>query len=374
MTAVVLEIDGVIGLEHIELNVSGSYVYEADFGGEKLPKLLEHLNELKKEIDDYNNVVGASSDDIITAAAKKSLFSFVYDRKEMTHFATEISKELNLENNRNEFEKDKNRLITLMAKNNNIYSKLNGKKMNFYIFLGVLILYTIGILFIYVQEGIVEKEMQAMLLIGLSLTVLIIFAIVDIYQMATSRHYESFNTDGWDNEKTNEWDEVIDGSSDFETKINTMISTFVTNLPNIVKYNTHLRNDETNQTKREVISSILHDFNNKNYVNMRRYQMTDYKINETRSNMHFVKYAFLLVSTIGLLAGLHLRTELGPATTYLPVSKTVLTSIAFILIMTFLFIYFMHKKQNMMRKKYNWNKLYWNVKETHNAQGNYLYM
>ena len=369
MTAVDPIIIGV-SLEYIVLDASGSYVYAASFDGEKLPKLLEHLNELKKEIDEYNNVTGGSDD---LTAAKKSLFSFVYDRKEMTHFATEISKELNLENNRNEFEKDKNRLITLMAKNNNIYSKLNGKKMNFYIFLGVLILYTIGILFIYVQEGIVEKEIQAMLLIGLSLTVLIIFAIVDIYQMATSRHYESFNTDGWDNEKTNEWDEVINGSN-FETKINTMISTFVINLPNIVKYNTHLRNDETNQTKREVISSILHDFNNKNYVNMRRYQMTDYKINETRSNMHFIKYAFLLVSTIGLLAGLHLRTELGPATTYLPVSKTVLTSIAFILIMTFLFIYFMHKKQNMMRKKYNWNKLYWNVKETHNAQGDYLYM
>jgi hypothetical protein len=341
---------------------------------ETSPKLLEHLNGLQTAISTYNTTPTSEQD-------HKTLFSYVYDRLSMIHFASEMSKELNVENSRKDFEQDKNRLITLMAKNDNIYSKLNSQKMNFYIFLGMLVLYTIGLVFVYAQSGLLNNEMQAMLLIGLSLTVLIVFAIVDLYQMVTRQHYEGFNTEGWDEDKMNKWTEVYDAISstwitatDTDTGIQNMIDELVKQFPNIVKYNNLLRNDETNKTKKDVISNILHDFNNQNYVNMRRYQLTDYKINETRSKMHFVKYAFLLVSTIGLLAGLHLRTEMGLASNYMPISKTVLTSVAVLLVVTFLFIYFMHQKQNMMRKKYNWNKLYWNVKATHNTQGDYLYM
>lgn len=345
---------------------SGS-LYQFTDAAETSPKLLEHLNGLQTAINTYNDLTDPTSEQ-----DKKTLFSYVYDRLSMIHFASEMSKELNVENSRKDFEQDKNRLITLMAKNDNIYSKLNSQKMNFYIFLGMLVLYTIGLVFVYAQSGLLKNEMQAMLLIGLSLTVLIVFAIVDLYQMVTRQHYEGFNTEGWDEDKMNEWDSITDDT--FVDKMGTMITELVEQFPSIVKYNNLLRNDETNKTKKDVISNILHDFNNQNYVNMRRYQLTDYKINETRSKMHFVKYAFLLVSTIGLLAGLHLRTEMGLASNYMPISKTVFMSVAVLLVVTFLFIYFMHQKQNMMRKKYNWNKLYWNVKATHNTQGDYLYM
>ena len=257
--------------------------------------------------------------------------------------------ELNNDEYRQQFENDKNRLITLMAKNQNIYSKLNSKKINFYIFLGVFVFYTIGLFFIYLQTSLLTKDVQAVILIGLSVFVLIMYAFVDIYDMVTRKHYEEFN----------ELTCTI-------ANVNSDIQEIITNISIFARVEENLVNNERNTQKKEIVRSILQDFNNVNYVNMRRYQLTDYKINETRSNMHFVKYAFLLVSVVGLLAGLQLRTELGVPDNFLPISKGFLMGTTVLLIMTYIAVLFLHRKQNMMRKKYNWNKLYWNVRATHN--------
>jgi len=260
--------------------------------------------------------------------------------------------DLNNDEYRQQFENDKNRLITLMAKNQNIYSKLNSKKINFYIFLGVFVFYTIGLSFIYLQTALLTKDVQAVILIGTSVFVLIMYAFVDIYDMVMRRHYEEFNEEGNDCS-----DEAV----------NAVIQEIISNIAMFAEVEDKLVNNERNTQKKEIVKSILQDFNNVNYVNMRRYQLTDYKINETRSNMHFVKYAFLLVSVVGLMAGLQLRTELGVPDNFLPISKGFLMGTTVFLILTYIAVFFLHRKQNMMRKKYNWNKLYWNVRATHNS-------
>jgi len=260
--------------------------------------------------------------------------------------------DLNNDEYRQQFENDKNRLITLMAKNQNIYSKLNSKKINFYIFLGVFVFYTIGLSFIYLQTALLTKDVQAVILIGISVFVLIMYAFVDIYDMVMRRHYEEFNEEGNDCS-----DEAV----------NAVIQEIISNIAMFAEVEDKLVNNERNTQKKEIVKSILQDFNNVNYVNMRRYQLTDYKINETRSNMHFVKYAFLLVSVVGLMAGLQLRTELGVPDNFLPISKGFLMGTTVFLILTYIAVFFLHRKQNMMRKKYNWNKLYWNVRATHNS-------
>lgn len=252
--------------------------------------------------------------------------------------------------NRASFENDKNRLITLLAKNQNIYNKLGSRKITFYIFLGMLVFYTMGLIFIYLQTTMMSKDTQAVLLIGVTAFVLIMYAFVDIYIMATKRSYEEFDA----------------SATCDDTKLNGKITDFINKIDTMVAVNDGVSQmeSEKNRQRQEVIDIILHDFNNVNYVNMRRYQITDYKINETRSNMHFVKYAFLLVSTIGLLAGFQLRTELNLESNYLPVSKGLLIGMSVIMVLLYFSILLLHKKQNMMRKKYNWNKLYWNVKAT----------
>lgn len=272
----------------------------------------------------------------------------IYKIREMVNFVNE----LNNDEYRQQFENDKNRLITLMAKNQNIYSKLNSKKINFYIFLGVFVFYTIGLSFIYLQTALLTKDVQAVILIGLSVFVLIMYAFVDIYDMVTRKHYEEFSEEAHD-------------CSDVDA-VNEVIQEIIADITMFATVEEKLVNNERNTQKKEIVRSILQDFNNVNYVNMRRYQLTDYKINETRSNMHFVKYAFLLVSVVGLLAGLQLRTELGVPDNFLPISKGFLTITTVFLILTYIAVFFLHRKQNMMRKKYNWNKLYWNVRATHN--------
>lgn len=255
--------------------------------------------------------------------------------------------------NRASFENDKNRLITLLAKNQNIYNKLGSRKITFYIFLGMLVFYTMGLIFIYLQTTMMSKDTQAVLLIGVTAFVLIMYAFVDIYIMATKRSYEEFETEPVTTTSTT--CDATDKITTFIDKIDTMVA---------VNEGVSQMESEKNRQRQEVIDIILHDFNNVNYVNMRRYQITDYKINETRSNMHFVKYAFLLVSTIGLLAGFQLRTELNLESNYLPVSKGLLIGMSVMMVLLYVSILLLHKKQNMMRKKYNWNKLYWNVKAT----------
>lgn len=297
---------------------------------------------VKSEVKIMDRLNGIINDSILTLDEK---CNEIHKIKEMVNFVNE----LNNDEYRQQFENDKNRLITLMAKNQNIYSKLNSKKINFYIFLGVFVFYTIGLFFIYLQTSLLTKDVQAVILIGLSVFVLIMYAFVDIYDMVTRKHYEEFN----------ELTCTI-------ANVNSDIQEIITNISIFARVEENLVNNERNTQKKEIVRSILQDFNNVNYVNMRRYQLTDYKINETRSNMHFVKYAFLLVSVVGLLAGLQLRTELGVPDNFLPISKGFLMGTTVLLIMTYIAVLFLHRKQNMMRKKYNWNKLYWNVRATHN--------
>jgi len=295
-------------------------------------KILDRLNSIIKSEE-------LSPDQICNEIHKiRNMVNFVND--------------LNNDEYRQQFENDKNRLITLMAKNQNIYSKLNSKKINFYIFLGVFVFYTIGLSFIYLQTALLTKDVQAVILIGISVFVLTMYAFVDIYDMVMRRHYEEFNEEG------------NDCSDD---AVNAVIQEIISNIAMFAEVEDKLVNNERNTQKKEIVKSILQDFNNVNYVNMRRYQLTDYKINETRSNMHFVKYAFLLVSVVGLMAGLQLRTELGVPDNFLPISKGFLMGTTVFLILTYIAVFFLHRKQNMMRKKYNWNKLYWNVRATHNS-------
>jgi hypothetical protein len=142
----------------------------------------------------------------------------------------------------------------------------------------------------------------------------------------------------------------------------------------IMGYNDSILMDNrlNNSNKVEVIDSILKDFNNMNYVNMRRYQLTDYKINETRNKTHFIKYAFLIASIIGLLGGFKLRTGVIPySENYLPINGTVFYGVSIVLILGFVTMFILHQKQNQIRRKYNWNKLYWNVKATHDNESKY---
>jgi hypothetical protein len=126
----------------------------------------------------------------------------------------------------------------------------------------------------------------------------------------------------------------------------------------------------TSGKKSEIVKGILHDYNNMNYVNMRKYQITDYRLQESRSRIHFMKYGFLIISIIGILGGLSLRGQdktIGQSFS-IPTDMFIGTSV--LLLVSYLTVYLLHQKQNMIRKKYNWDKLYWNIKAISDTQNN----
>ena len=305
----------------------------------------------KKVVELYNIVRGVNTDNVDI----KTAYDIIFDKQQSVNIASEISVTDDLDDNRQKFHNEKNKLITMMAKNQNIYNKLNKNNFLKYIFLAILLLFVIGLSFIFVQgdssTGSLDVKTAYILMISLSLTVMLLFVMIDIYQLFTRKNYETFSED------------AIKLENPTVNDLQNITCEYLHKLEVLIQYMEDIKTQE-NGKKTEIIDSILHDFNNINYVNMRRYQITDYKINESRNRMHFVKYGFFIASMIGLLAGLYLRskdTAMNASTTF-TITRDMFYGGSILLIISYLLIYFLHQRQNMIRKKYNWNKLYWNIK------------
>jgi hypothetical protein len=250
------------------------------------------------------------------------------------------------------FETEKNKYITMVAKNNNVEKKFTKSKLLNIVFIVTLIIYIIGQIFIYVsgRNGYFKKGIDFQILAGVSLTVMFIFLGVDMYQRFTKKTFvESF-------------DELPARCFNVENR-DSYVTTFINSLEAIHHFNEELKQKEITK-QNEVIDSIISDYDNMNYVNMRTYQQTEYRIQNNRNDMHFVKYGFLIASIIGVLASLNLRgKKIGHRRSFL-ISDGMLVGISGIFVFTFFSIFLLHTRQNMIRKKYNWDKFYWNMKLT----------
>jgi len=296
------------------------------------------------------------------------LLDFMCKFNENMQFIAENTQEdsLILSDSKKQFDKEKNKLITLMTKNENIQNKLKKRKIYNLIFTIILFLYIFFLGMMYSQSmnlipGIVSplsKQNSFVIIIGVSLTVLLISVLIDAYYMIKRKDYEGFQTD------TCEYSPSLTstGADNYIDKL--VASHEITSSIKLVD----------DAKKSEIIKSILNDYDNINYENMRRYQLTDYKINESRNNFHFMKYAYIIVSIIGLLAGLYVRQTTimsaeNAANTF-GVTKDTFIGGSALLIISYLVMYMLHSKQNQIRKKYNWNKLYWNIKAVQQKTNN----
>ena len=309
----------------------------------KLVTLFEKLKENHSELMNTETTTNSS--------VVKEVYDYVVLENNAVNFSADLALNNDIHDDRKTFNKEKNRLITMMAKNQNIYHKLWRKRFMYYVFLFLMILYITGMSYIYMKGSSddLDRKTAYILLISISLVVIFIFTIVDIYQIFTRKNYETF--------ELKENPTLSDLSSEVET--------YLVKLPIMIEYDGALR-DDSNNRKSEIIHSILHDFNNMNYVNMRKYQITDYKINESRNRTHFMKYGFLVISLIGLLAGLYLRSF--EDSSGFVVSREMFIGGSVLLVTSYMLIFVLHQRQNMIRKKYNWNKLYWNIKSVHEKQ------
>jgi len=109
-----------------------------------------------------------------------------------------------------------------------------------------------------------------------------------------------------------------------------------------------------------MVNRILSDFHNKGYGSMREFQSLDYNIHHKTLQINIIKYTTLLASIIFLMFGL---TMIGIF------NQNVTVTVTSMLIIVYLLVIFMQFKQNQVRRKYDWNKIYWKspVKPEKNA-------
>jgi hypothetical protein len=298
-----------------------------------------------------------SSSSLEEAEQLDRLTDHVCKQSQMSEFVDSISADSNEE----EFQKHKNRLVTLITKNNNILTKYSRRKLYKNILLGLMFIMIIGYMFLYSVGSYQPAMLQTSytILIALSLGIIVVFVIYEIYTMLTKKtlvieEFEDLSTCQFEGQ---------DISSILTSYLGEALPGSVERAQAVVDY--------TSGKKSEIVQSILHDYNNMNYVNMRKYQLTDYKLQESRNKMHFIKYGFLILSIIGILGGLTLRGKDTSVKNAFAITQDMFIGGSVILIVSYFTVYLLHQKQNMIRKKYNWDKLYWNIKAITDSQDEY---
>ena len=309
-----------------------------------------------------------------------SLYDDVSKKAEMIDFSEELTDDITTDQQRQEFQNQKAKLMTLMMKNKNIKNRLNDKKLTQLILLGILSLYVIilSLLFLHgsmdigVMNNMVNRSSAAIVMILTSMLVIIIYTIVDVYMMIFNKNqnFEHFIAD----ERTNPLPSGMVGTTSVNTNVAPTdleligsIRTYVEKLPTVSSLKQQLKTSVSDK-RASAIQNILNDFGNMNFINMRRYQLTDYKVNKAKQTISLsIKYGFMLVSVIGLLGGFKLRSDNNRAAgniSGLIISSGMFMVMSLMLVVTYVIILVKQNRENSLRRQYNWNKLYFTTEDT----------
>ena len=323
-------------------------------------QLETELRELFDKILDIDLATASNDEDVDELIG--DLYTNVVRKTDMIEFSEEISDEVNLEQQKQQFQYEKNKLFTLMMKNRSIKKKLDYSNLVKTVLTFVLVLYTLILSMIYlhgssnifnnIADKIVSKEYTYLVLIGISLFVTLIYVLIDIYQLIK-------------NKKVLEEFEELQNPT--RTDLVTALLVYLEKLPMVAELREQLR-EKVSDKRALAITAILNDFSNMNFINMRRYQLTDYKLNKSKQTINYaIKYAFLLISSIGLVAGFKLRSDAMIANNNasgLLISSGMFMMYTLVAILSYVLVIIGINRQNKLRRQYNWNKLYWNTEST----------
>lgn len=280
------------------------------------------------------------------------ILCYICEKDKIHKFVTSLDEHEDVINSKKVFEIEKNKLITFASKNANIQERLHQNKIWRYSLIFGLLFFIIGLSTLY-HMGRTSKNVIYpfdLILISVSLMCVIVFIVIDLIILFTKRTV-SENFTGC--ETTDNC--VYDNSGEFPN-INSKLVQYFDDLVTIHRYNEKLQENDVKQ-KTEIVNALLNDYKRVNYINLRNFQLTNYKLNATKYNIHFIKWGFIIAGIIGIFAGMNIRQN----SSY-PVSDMFFATVALTLIMLFTIIFLLNQKQHMIRKKYNWDKLYWRIK------------
>ncbi len=333
-------------------------------------KDFEDLDEFKNNIDTLNFIENSevvplpqglktALHDLLDLLQKPSsendILCYICEKDKIHKFVTNIDEHEDVVNSKKVFEMEKNKLITFASKNANIQDRLYQNKLWRYSLIFGLLFFIIGLSTIYYMGRISKNKVYLfdLILISISLMCVFFFIILDIILLFSKRTVsENFTECDTDDCQYN-----LRANQNIIVKL----KSYVDDLIMVHRYNQKLQVKDVNK-KTEVVNALLNDYKRVNYINLRNFQLTNYKLNATRYNMHFIKWGFIIAGIIGVFAGMNIRNN----SSY-PVSDMLFITVAITLTLLFLIIYLLNQKQHMIRKKYNWDKLYWRVKSVENA-------
>lgn len=147
----------------------------------------------------------------------------------------------------------------------------------------------------------------------------------------------------------NEWKEFNDNQVvPLRIEQYVMYATLLNEQQDLYSKNTTLTDNQ--QTQLNMIDRVLSDFHNKGFGSLREFQSTDYKIQHTNLYIRYIKYATLMLSIVFIMIAL---TMMGLF------DKTITVIVSSFMILVFMLFVLLNFQQNRVRRKYDWDKLYW---------------
>ena len=247
-----------------------------------------------------------------------------------------------LEEDRKKFREQKNRLITLMSKNQNIAAKYQRSNIFTWLLFLALVFYTMVMSILLMNMNNIDKSLNDTVILSVSSIVLGLIFMYNIYSVVIM-----FNVEGF--AEPSVCPEYVADTALVRERMVELLDNYLSSYKILKDYNA-MMGDTGTVEQRKIIRTILKDYNNVNYVNMRKYQLTDYRLESSLHSRRFVVYGFVLVSVIGMLSVSLAST--GPL-------KGLFSIVSTSLVCMYAVTYLLYLRQNMSRKRYNWNKLYW---------------
>ena len=380
------EIETIIGRMKDTLRANDMYsendVYASDDASDKITELTTLTKILKESVDfdeESSSPIAIISKDNTagTSPLAKNVFIYNFKINLLQNICAQISDQDILLNdtdtsnptdtvdvaahNKQQFTNYRTKLLTLLSKNENINGRHRQKVFAFWIWIAFIVILTSGLYLIYSTNLIKDIAIKQIVILSISIIGLIIIVIKKTFFDSKKDSIESFSTNicgniefdkylsdstGEDPQSYSTDNEAFDG--DFNT-LNTLLKLHITYRKNIF---------EDKKGTELAYKNIMKDFENKLYLNIRNYQLIDYKLHDLSSQIELICKGIIIVSLIGIFASVHLKKY---------ISQFLFNMLSLILSVLYSLLILLDRRNKKSRNKYNWNKMYWDIGELKGA-------
>ena len=246
-------------------------------------------------------------------------------------------------------------MTTFKNKEKNAKRQLRNMRIYMGALLFALVLFTFGLYALTMGYTGMDKSTARTLNIGLSATVLLTVLLYSIFNAIRSmRIEEMFDVESPCRVFT------VDNVSTANTVLRESMQTYLTDAK-VLTESRNLLSQSGDMRGATLVTNVLNDNDNLNYLNMRRYELVNFKLQYSDFNIRYLLYGFVMVSILGLVRGS--TVDEGPM-------AGLFKLVTIVLVLVYFTSYAMHFKNNQLRKRYNFEQLYWNSNNLSKIQDN----